>query len=117
MQCTIRWANGQRECLLAPRDRYQTSERIMRQADLPGSVDAGAAERKRHASGEQWGWIACPPELVGGGERRRHRRQWGRPTLAWEAGWAWLRRSWMVPAIRSEALVALVCLTDRQAWG
>jgi hypothetical protein len=31
-------------------------------------------------------------------------------------GWIWLRRHWMVTAVRSEALMLLVFLTDSQAW-
>jgi transposase-like protein len=65
------------------------------------------------------GWFACLPqaiELEGGG-RGRHRWEschWG---FAWRAGWAWMRRSWLVAAVRSEALMVLLYLSERQQWG
>ena len=64
------------------------------------------------------GWEACPPVLVGAGERQRQRRRQrhGHPGFAWREGWAWLRRTWMVTAVRSEALMVLVFLTDWREW-
>ena len=64
------------------------------------------------------GWIACPPTWIEL-ERERHRR--GRQRcqhqgFAWRAGWRWLRRSWMVAALRSEALPVLVWLSGQQGW-
>lgn len=63
------------------------------------------------------GWFACPPqavELEEGG--RGHRRRSCQSGFAWRAGWAWLRRSWVVAAVRSEALMVLVHLSGRGEW-
>ncbi len=64
------------------------------------------------------GWVACPPQvIVLEWERHREgRRHECRCGFAWGAGWAWMRRSWIVAAVRSEALLVLVCLTERQEW-
>lgn len=64
------------------------------------------------------GWVASPPVVVGLGKGRRVRERWHNchGGLAWRAGWSWLRRSWMVVAVRSEALMVLVYLSDRQEW-
>jgi transposase-like protein len=64
------------------------------------------------------GWLACPPGVVrleaeGVGKRQRGCHPRG---LAWRVGWAWLRRSWLVAAIRSEGLLVLVILTERWEW-
>ena len=64
------------------------------------------------------GWFACPPqaiELEEGG--RGHRRGSCQCGFAWRAGWMWLRRSWVVAAVRSEALMVLVHLSERREWG
>ena len=63
------------------------------------------------------GWFAYPPQAIGLAEGRRgHRRGSRRCGFAWRVGWYWMRRSWMVAAVRSEALLAPVCLTERQEW-
>jgi len=36
--------------------------------------------------------------------------------FAWRAGWAWMQRSWMLAAVRSEVLRVLVGLTQRREW-
>ena len=52
------------------------------------------------------GWIAYPPRWVRlGGERRQEKHIRG--GIAWSAGWAWMRRSWVVALIRSETLLLL----------
>jgi hypothetical protein len=64
------------------------------------------------------GWIACPPrviELDRGNQRKKREKCCA--GIAWRAGWAWMRRSWRVAAIRSGALLTLVCLNDRPKWG
>ena len=64
------------------------------------------------------GWVDCPPPVTIW-ERERGARQRGRRWrcgFAWRAGWYWLRRSWEVPAARSEALLVLACLSERQEW-
>jgi len=63
------------------------------------------------------GWIACPPKLVKlerEKEGRRKRQSCG--GFAWRAGWAWMRRGWVVAAVRSEALMMLVFLTRHWEW-
>jgi hypothetical protein len=35
---------------------------------------------------------------------------------AWRGGWTWLRRSWVVAAARSEILMLVVFVNDRQEW-
>ena len=64
------------------------------------------------------GWVACPARLVvlAEGGHRNPRRQVCHDGCVWRAGWCWLRRSWMLPALRSEALIALVWLTERHEW-
>jgi transposase-like protein len=64
------------------------------------------------------GWVACPPQvIVLEREGRRERRQQACGSgFAWGAGWAWMRRSWSIAALRSEALLVLVCLTERHEW-
>ena len=64
------------------------------------------------------GWVASPPVVVGLGKGRRvrERQHSCHGGLAWRAGWSWLRRSWMVVAVRSEVLMVLVYLSDRQEW-
>lgn len=65
------------------------------------------------------GWIASPPRLIrleGKRERQSAKRQQVRGSFAWRAGWAWMRRSWMVVVLRSEALMVLVFLTGLREW-
>jgi len=64
------------------------------------------------------GWEACPPLLVrvGQGQRQRWRDRDWHPRFAWREGWVWLRRTWMVTAVRSEGLMVLIFLTGWQEW-
>ena len=64
------------------------------------------------------GWIAYPPQWIEiASERRKRRRPRCRyPGFAWRAGWRWLRRSWMVTAVRSEALLLVVLVSEHQGW-
>jgi len=60
------------------------------------------------------GWVTCPPELamIGSqGERTGRRIRFSAP--AW---WGWMRQSWVVAAVRSEALLLLVFLSDHWEW-
>ena len=104
MQCTIGWANHQRQW-----------GAIAHTIAVLGLVALTAVGVSLESSG---GWVACPPLLVGIGEERRQRRRrrhrhYG---FAWRVGWVWLRRSWMVTAVRSEALMLLVFLTGCREW-
>ena len=64
------------------------------------------------------GWLACPPMRVAMGEdgqrKRGHRHR--HEGFAWRAGWAWMKQSWIVVAMRSEALLLLVFLTGHWEW-
>ena len=64
------------------------------------------------------GWIACPPQVVVLGRARRRARREGVAGCEWRwrAGWYWLRRSWMTAAIRSEALLVAVWVSEAQGW-
>jgi transposase-like protein len=66
------------------------------------------------------GWVACPPRMIeldrGDSRKKRQREKWC-GGMAWRAGWAWMRQGWQVVAIRSGALLILVCLNDRPKWG
>jgi transposase-like protein len=66
------------------------------------------------------GWQACPARVVRleGSQRSKEPvkgRGWG-SGVAWRAGWAWMKRSWVVVAVRSEAMLWLVWLTGHGAW-
>ena len=61
------------------------------------------------------GWVACPPRCVGmAGERRGEKGVGG--GVAWAAGWAWMRRSWVVAFVRSEVLLLLAVVPGHEAW-
>jgi transposase-like protein len=64
-------------------------------------------------------WVTYPPPVIGlaGGGRWGHKRRVRRCGFVWRTGWAWLRWSWMVAAVRSEALMVLLYLSERQQWG
>jgi len=66
-----------------------------------------------------WGLVACPAQLVGKEEKQRERfeRRCKHREFAWRAGWWWLRQSWVVVAVRSEAMMALVVVTECEEWG
>ncbi|MEE8392364.1 MAG: hypothetical protein V3S14_16420, partial [Anaerolineae bacterium] len=61
------------------------------------------------------GWVTCPASIVGVEERRR-KRQCRHRGFAWRVVWAWMRRSWMTTAVRSEGLMALVFVTGQEEW-
>lgn len=104
MQCTTKWGEGYW--------RWGIVAHTVAVLSLTGLTVAGV---QLESIG---GWIACPPRLVvlPGGKRREPKRQVCRCGFAWRAGWCWLRRSWVAPAIRSEALMVLVWLTERREW-
>ena len=65
------------------------------------------------------GWVGYPAvRMIGAGRRkgRRSRRRGGGHRFVWRAGWVWMRGSWMVPAARSEALMALAFVTGSREW-
>ena len=62
------------------------------------------------------GWIAYPPRWVRLGEERAQEKHL-RGGMVLSAGWAWMRRSWVVALVRSEALLLLAVLpghTERE---
>jgi hypothetical protein len=103
MQCTTRWANHQR--------RWGVAAHTIAVAGLVALMVLGVS---LESSG---GWAACRSlVVVGEGQRHRQRRRQRHDGFAERAGWAWLRRQWIVTAVRSEALMGLVFVTDCQAW-
>jgi len=103
MQCTMGWANHQRQWGAAAHT-----------VAVLGLVALMAMGVSLESSG---GWVACPPVVVVGAGQR-HRQGWRQRHygFAWRAGWVWLRRYWVVTAVRSEALMVLVFLTGCQEW-
>jgi hypothetical protein len=61
------------------------------------------------------GWVAYPPRVIELGSQRKERNK-RCERMAWRAGWAWMRRSWKVVAIRSGTLLILSHLNGRQKW-
>jgi hypothetical protein len=62
------------------------------------------------------GWIVCPLRTVileGGRQKERRRRAVACGSTCWMRYWL---RSWVIPAIRSEALMALVFLSEARGW-
>ena len=59
----------------------------------------------------------APGVVVGQAGRQACRERHPATGWAWRVGWAWLGRSWLVPVLRSEALLLLVLLNDGQGWG
>jgi transposase-like protein len=66
------------------------------------------------------GWLASPPRLV-----KLEGGQWAKEAIkrrgcgsgfACLAGWTWMKRSWVVVAVRSEALLLLTFLTGHGEW-
>jgi transposase-like protein len=103
MECTIGWTNHQRQ--------WGATAQTIAVVGLVVLMGLGVS---LESSG---GWVACPPlVVVGEGERQRRRWRHRHAGFAGRVGWIWLRRHWMVTAVRSEALMLLVFLTDSQAW-
>jgi len=102
MQCTTGWGNRQW--------RWGASVHTVA---LLGLVMLAGLGITLESSG---GWVASPPQWVRiEREKRRRKRECG-AGFAWRAGWAWMRRGWVVTAVRSEALLMLVFLSDRWEW-
>ena len=61
------------------------------------------------------GWATCSPRVVVLGRRcKGKQRRKLCSKLAWRAGWAWMRRSWKVVAVRSGTLLVLANSVDRK---
>ena len=105
MECTTEWRNRQRQWGV-----------VIHTIAVLGLVILAAVGIR--VEGVE-GWIACPPQLIklAGGQRRGQRERCHASGFAWRAGWDWLKRSWIVALARSEGLMVLVSLTERQAWG
>ncbi len=62
------------------------------------------------------GLVAYPPQLRGK-VREQYKVDRGKQCgFVWHTGWRWLRRSWMVAAVRSEVLMVLVFVTGCEEW-
>jgi hypothetical protein len=62
------------------------------------------------------GWVACPPRVIELDRGSWRKRRECRSRIVWGAGWAWMRRSWQVAAIRSGTLLILSRLNCRPRW-
>jgi transposase-like protein len=64
------------------------------------------------------GWLGGPALVAMCGEKGRagSRQSSFECRCAWRGGWVWLRRSWVVAAARSEILMLVVFVSDRQEW-
>ncbi len=104
MECTTKWGN-----------RYWRWGIVAHTVAVLSMVILTAAGIRVESVG---GWIACPPQMARlEGKRRKECSGSSDPhRFDWKAGWGWLRRSWMVAAVRSEALMVLVFLTGYQEW-
>jgi transposase-like protein len=104
MECTTKWGN-----------RYRRWGMVAHTAAVLGVVMLMTAGVRLESMG---GWIACPPRMARmEGEWRKGCSGSGSPhRFEWRVGWEWLRRSWIVAAVRSEALMVLVFLTGCQEW-
>jgi transposase-like protein len=105
MQCTMRWADCQR--------RWRAVAHTIAVLGLVVLTAAGVTLESVGA------WFSHPPPTIVLARVRRvgPKRRVSRCGFVWRMGWAWLRRSWMVAAVRSEALMVLVYLNERQEWG
>ena len=103
MQCTTGWARGQRR------------GGVVHTVAALGLVVVLTAGVRLESIG---GWVACPAQGYTSEQIRCHRGRgggWGRE-IAGQAGWTWLRRSWLLPVLRSEVLLGLVVLTKSAEW-
>lgn len=103
------------QCTTGMRNRQWWWGEVAHTIAVMGLIVLAATGTAVESSG---GWVACPPQVpVLEGARRRERRQQQRGYgFAWRAGWAWMRRSWVIAAVRSEALLVLIYLTERYEW-
>jgi hypothetical protein len=104
MQCTIEWGS----C-------YRRWGIVAHTAAVLSLVVLTATGVQLESIG---GWIACPPHIVVlvGRKRKRPKRRAAACGGDWCIGWCWVRRSWVIPAIRSEALMVLVLLSEAREW-
>lgn len=108
MQCTTGWADRQRQ--------WGAMAHSLAVLGLVLLLVRGCAPESLG------GWVACPEQgLVAEQAGRKAGRQRCRGHgCAWRVGrvpsGCWLRRSWLLPALRSEVLLGLMLLTDRWEW-
>ena len=67
-------------------------------------------------SQSSWAGVVCCRAGPIGVWRPRRGRKAERQAPCWGLGWAWMRRSWTVVVIRSEALLAWVALSGHTEW-
>lgn len=104
MQCTIGWARGQRQ-----------RGAIIHTLVFMGLVVLLIAGIRLESIE---GWVACPAQGMASGWVGCHgiRGRGHGSELGWRAGWAWLRRSWLLAVLRSEVLLVLILLTQSREW-
>lgn len=104
MQCTTGWAGRQR-CWGA----------IVHSIAVLGLVLLLVMGRAPESLG---GWVVYPGQgwVAGRGGRQGSKKRYPGQGWAWRVGATWLRRSWQLPAWRSEVLLILALLTDNRAW-
>jgi transposase-like protein len=103
MKCTTRWLNWSRE-----------SGSMAHALAAVGLIILAVMGIVVESSG---GWITnAPVVIVAEGEDRRGREERHRVEFEWRAGWGYLKRSWWVALARSEGLMMVAVLSDRQEW-
>jgi len=102
MQCTMGWG----KC------HWQWGVAIHTLAVLGLMVLAGVGMYLESSGG----WVVCPPQVVATREQEKQRRWSQHGRFAWRVGWGWMRRSWMVAAARSEAMMVLMFVIGGAEW-
>jgi transposase-like protein len=103
MQCTTEWKRW-----------YRSVGEVAHAVAVLGLILLMVMSRPVESIG---GWVVCPPGVIELGRRsQRKERKKLCGGMAWRAGWAWMRWSWKVVAIRSGTLLVLAYLNDRQRW-
>jgi transposase-like protein len=101
MKCTTRWINWSREW-----------GSIAHGIAVVGLIGLAVLGINLESS---CGWISQPAVVIAWGVDRGRRGGVGM-RFVWRAGWAYLRRSWWLAGVRSEALLLLAVLSGQREW-